>query len=99
MITFKKSDNHTTMPTTQTAKGKPVEHYASRLRARNQITIPRLTPHTLTPQPWSDEQWRQAEATVDAEIKAGQLYGPYLGAKELIAALRKDIKSLKRGHR
>jgi hypothetical protein len=107
------------MPTVQTAKSKPIEHYASRLRARNQITIPRqvaaslrvvegsflrfeveqptvahqitvrLTPHALTPQPLTDEQWQSEEVVVDAEIKSGKLSPRYRGARRVIAALKR----------
>ena len=58
-----------------------------------------LAPQEMSNRPWTEAEWRGAIAEGLADVKAGRLLGPYKGAGELIAAMRKDLKDLKKERR
>ena len=51
-----------------------------------------LTPASAKPRPWTDEEWRAAEAEADEDIRLGRVSGPFHSGEELIRHLREAAK-------
>ena len=63
------------------------------VRTKGRVTVPPgtviITPLTeLAPRTWTEEEWRQKEAEVEKDIKAGRGSKVFTDSKSLIAALR-----------
>jgi len=56
-----------------------------------------LTPHGKRTKAWTETEWRAMEKEASRSIREGRTHGPFAGAEQAIAFLRKGVKADKSG--